>query len=400
MPSKPQGGVSKGKGKQPRGDGSGRLFLPLPESTSRLLEEARKAHKVVVHPALVLSKFVGWEEDGKEPKKDRAYENVLDELKKSEAAAQAHAWRRRRAAWLTSLGDRARRIEVEAMSPCVLWLGTPTPLELGFCLHHTYGLPYLPASSLKGLARAAMLRDISGVPVVATKEAAAAHEGDQPSDDPEQVLELFGKGGDRGHAGRVDFLDGIPLQANCLELEVMSPHHPAYYQDKSDIPHDCEDPIPLFFLRILPHSRFEIALVARETSNLEGSLELAQKYLLLGLAELGIGAKTTSGYGLFHRAGTSTPQPKESAEKDTPAIGQSLSTAERREIRGVTIHKFDPHADVLVFQDQHGNHFEASIADCERRFCINRKALNQLRKAGVRFRIEVVGNQVMGVYKE
>ncbi|MCX8072833.1 MAG: type III-B CRISPR module RAMP protein Cmr6 [Candidatus Binatia bacterium] len=395
-PGRGQGGGRHHGGGAGGGQGDGFEVATLPQSTQELVEHARR-EKFVVHPALELSKFVEWQQTQRklEPNRRRAYGYVIDCLKGSATLAQS--WRRRRKAWLEALGKRARVIEVEALSPCVLWLAAPTPLELGFCLHHTYGLPYLPGSALKGLARKAMLREELGVPVVV------------PDDEPEKkgasttdkVDELFGAGGHDGRVGKVDFLDGIPLDASCLELEVMSPHHPKYYQGESKVPHDCEDPIPLPFLRIKPTSRFEIALFARTDTEVEKYLDQAERYLLRGLEELGVGAKTSSGYGLFKLALASPAKEhaRPSASDETTA-GEPARVVERRTIAGATIDSFDIAKDLVVFTDEQGNLFHASIKECEQRFGFNRSGLNQLRTRKVRFEIHVEGTTVVAAYKK
>ncbi|GBD26343.1 hypothetical protein HRbin30_01675 [bacterium HR30] len=400
MPTKTHGGAKRPGG--PDRKGSGPAFPVLPESTRRIVIKARSEAKLQVHPWLELSKFVEWKAEQEEatPNKRAAYNNVATALQRAQSTADA--WRKRRSRWLSALGAHARTIEVEAVAPCVLWLGAPTPVELGFCLHHTYGLPYLPGSGLKGLARAAMRRELTGVPVV-DRPKGSEQKKEKQNSDPKELLELFGEGGDKGQAGRVDFLDGIPAEADCLELEVMSPHHFKYYQQgKRDEPHDCEDPRPLPFLRIRPGSKFEIALVARETNDSEKWLEQAQRYLLLGLAELGLGAKTSSGYGVFQvvssPAGGATSQP--ASAQGSAARSHATSQTERREVRGAVIEKFDLQADLLVFRDPDGNCFEASVQECEKRFSIKRTALGQMRRDHARFRIVVVGQKVVGVYKE
>ncbi len=398
------GGGSGHRGSRGGGQGNGgkdhQRIPVIPESTQKLLKNAG-----VVHPALQISKFVEWREERTEPKPDReAFQKAYEAAAKLRELAEK--WRERRSNWLRSSGERARTLVVEATTPCVLWLAAPTPLELGFCLHHTYGLPYLPGSGLKGLARAAMRRSIPGVPQVelasqSTDELArlTAKRKDEPKEKPDpetSIKELFGEGGDKGWAGKVDFLDGIPLWAGCLEQEVMSPHHPNYYQGKSPIPHDCEDPIPLPFLRIKPGARFEIALVARGNlgdEDAKSALREAEKYLLQGLEEMGLGAKTSSGYGLFQRA------PSASVSSTREQAGRESAPPEKKTVNGAVIEHFDRNEDRIVFKAPDGSTYQASMKFCQQRFGINPGSLKQLRQEQRRFRLEVEGDQVVGVYR-
>jgi CRISPR type III-B/RAMP module RAMP protein Cmr6 len=338
----------------------------LPDSTQKILDDVRK--KLPVHPGLELTKFVPWieKDHGRkvEPGRGEAFAHVIASL--SRAKELAAKWRERRRGWLERLGERALRFELETLSPCVLWLAAPTALELGFCLHHTYGVPYLPGSGLKGLARRQSLFENGGT--------------DQQPDT--ETLRLFGEGGDAGRAGLIDFLDGIPLDPACLELDVMSPHHPDYYAGRNAIPHDCEDPVPITFLRIRVGARFELALLAGANGSPD-DFARAQRVLTAGLADLGLGAKTSSGYGLFGR-----PQQMESKEQ-----GGSTKTAltSEREMVGV-VKSFDAKQIVLV--DRDGNELRLDRKDLETRFGVSSGRWNQYRKEGQRFRILIKGERV------
>lgn len=355
-------------GKRPPNGGGSAPWLPVPESTKTLLDAVAKK-RLVVHPALAVTKFVKWNRSKKELRADRdgAFGAIVEHLGSPSARDLAKAWRRRRLRWLKPLleSDRARVLEVQAVSPCVLWLAAPSPLELGFCLHHTYGLPYLPGSGLKGLARAGMTRALGG----------------SVEEPPREVLQLFGEGGDEGHAGLVDFLDGIPIEADCLEPEVMSPHHPSYYQGKEEVPHDGEDPVPLYFLRIKPASRFEIALVGRRGAS-RRDLEKAEECLLQSLREMGLGGKTSSGYGLF---GPPQPSPPSGPGKGAPQPPAASGSGKRTLV--VQVERFDPKRRTVTFKVVQGGQgpLEANMDELQNRFGFSRLKWNDHRKSGQQF---------------
>jgi CRISPR type III-B/RAMP module RAMP protein Cmr6 len=406
------GGGHRGGGGGGHGNGGGenRRIYVLPESTEKLVRDA-----AVVHTGLQVSKFVEWKREGKGSKPDRGAAFRAACVTVAKLSNLLVAWHARRTKWLQALGERGKSLVVKAKTPCVLWLAAPTPLELGFCLHHTYGVPYLPGSGLKGLARAAMRRSILGVPQVewanaSTDEQAGltAKRKDEPKEKPDPetpIKELFGEGGDKGWAGKVDFLDGIPLEAGCLEQEVMSPHHPDYYQGKSPIPHDCEDPIPLPFLRIKPGARFEIALVARGNlgdEDAKSALRDAEKYLLQGLSDMGLGAKTSSGYGLFEIEPTDEPASSTArgqARAEAATTGPVSGPATKKTIEGAVIDSFDSKTDRLVFKAPDGSSYEVSIRFCRQKFGINPGGLNHWRRERTPFRLEVEGGRVIGVYR-
>lgn len=340
----------------------------LPVSTQKILDGARR--KVPVHPGLELTKFVAWSETNRgrqfQPLRPETFQNVLTSL--GRASDLATKWRERRAGWLMAIGDRALRLEIETVSPCVLWLAAPTALELGFCLHHTYGLPYLPGSALKGVARRQCLWE---------NEAA-------DSRPDAETLGLFGQGGDTGHAGRIDFLDGIPLDPTCLELDVMNPHHPDYYSGRNRIPHDCEGPIPLTFLRIRVGARFEVAIVAGPKGE-AADLARARELLLAALTDLGLGAKTSSGYGLF---AIPASLGGESDDKQMSPEGQGPGP---REVIAV-VKSFD--ANEVVFTTADGTELRFARKDLDGRFQMTQQRWNQYRKSGQKLRLVAKNGRV------
>lgn len=190
---------------------------------------------------------------------------------------------------------------VEAKSRVLLHPATgSTVTEGGLLLHHTYGVPYLPGSALKGLTRRRAQR--AGMP-------------------EEQLTALFGlerKGEESpearsDEAGILDFCDAlwVPERPSVpedgtwspLAFEIVNPHHSAYYATAGkDRPHPLEtdEPIPTELLTIRPGTRFLLVL---EAPDLGGDIAgewlrwVRDDVLLPALSEDGIGARTTAGYG-------------------------------------------------------------------------------------------------------
>ncbi|MCX7803356.1 MAG: RAMP superfamily CRISPR-associated protein, partial [Meiothermus ruber] len=54
--------------------------------------------------------------------------------------------------WKETLKD-AVWLEATTCTPLAIGLGNSSPIENGLAIHHTYGVPYLPGSALKGLLR-------------------------------------------------------------------------------------------------------------------------------------------------------------------------------------------------------------------------------------------------------
>ena len=188
-------------------------------------------------------------------------------------------------------------------SPAAIGLGATSPIEVGFTLHHTYGVPYLPGSALKGLAR---------------RSAERFHLSKQ------EMEILFGDDSETGStsAGYITFWDGwlIPTTQPPLQSDVITVHHPEYYTSGNALlrseentgkpfttpitpPTDCDDPNPVPFLSIPQGTSFAVVLTCQaESGEDDRALQWAQTaatILQYGLTTLGFGAKTNSGYGIF-----------------------------------------------------------------------------------------------------
>src|SRR5436309_8561419 len=77
----------------------------------------------------------------------------------------------------------------------VIGLGGESVLETDITLHHLYGIPFIPASALKGLTRAYVTQEVEG------------YKSDKIDNDNEEVKRIFGS---QEHAGTVIFFDAMP----------------------------------------------------------------------------------------------------------------------------------------------------------------------------------------------
>lgn len=102
-------------------------------------------------------------------------------------------------------------------------------------------------------------------------------------------------------AGTIAFLTASPNKDPGLELDVLTPHHTAYYEGKKPGAPDTEDPVPVYFPTIkaqAANEHFTFPLIPLARAN-EGDVQLAKTFLCHGLELLGVGAKTHAGYGWF-----------------------------------------------------------------------------------------------------
>lgn len=183
----------------------------------------------------------------------------------------------------------------------VIGLGGAGVLETSITLHRTYGVPYLPGSALKGLASSYAHRKLDG-------DHWKKANGDNPQGN--NYVTLFGN---TEAAGYVTFLDALPLEYT-IHRDVLTPHHTDYNSGGDAPPADWDNPIPVPFLSC--SGTFLVAVIApREWK------ETVLEILKLALAEEGIGAKTSSGYGRIVQT-QETPNPlNRMSEGDVQAEG-------------------------------------------------------------------------------
>jgi CRISPR-associated protein Cmr6 len=234
----------------------------------------------------------------------------------------------------------------------VIGLGEKTALEAGFTFHRIYGFPIIPGSALKGLARMVALFEIaeilqiSKLPLSGMKERKQAKNNKKSpleklddllmanderiqdesqrkvADENEQkkldtlrqekglthldiephrdLIKTFRRIFGTPYAGgEVIFFDAMPAEPPQLEVDVMTVHYRSYYEDKSNQkpPADNDNPNPIPFLTV-GKTLFSFAVGRRGEKDKEAQQQ-AEDWLKYGLKELGVGVKTSAGYGYF-----------------------------------------------------------------------------------------------------
>lgn len=257
-------------------------MIHLVQSSRDALSEPNQ--KQGSHPGLILQKYLShYEENG--TKKRDLLEKARAAIVKAAAVYPAVYSRYRE----TLKGSVSHMFEVNGRM--VIGLGTSSVLETGILLHHTFAVPYIPGSALKGLT-SHYCQELWG-------------------DDPDFAIggvyynTLFGSTEDAGH---IVFHDAYPdpeTVEKSLNLDVMTVHHREYYESGkgneggvsvAKAPTDFDDPNPIPFLSVT--GKFWIAL-SSDVENEDGRkwTELAMKLLTEALFNWGIGGKTSSGYG-------------------------------------------------------------------------------------------------------
>lgn len=254
----------------------------------------------------------------------------------------------------------ATRFEAQARGRLVVGLGGKGVLEFGLTLQHVTGLPVIPGSALKGLARTYGLLTIAaelGVPVLPPSQVSTLNEKNHAS--PLEILDaaLVASNGGREEALKplsdvlknvdakivrllADKLDnltaashyrsafgsqeaggvcifydavvaGLPQNGTLFEADVMTPHFVEYYTTSGEQPpHDAGNPNPITFMTVAAGTTFAFAVGLRpggDAAARDQAREQAVLWLQAALRELGIGAKTAAGYGVFRILPNGTP---------------------------------------------------------------------------------------------
>ena len=257
------------------------MRAPLPQDTRSFIGE-KDALQKTSNLGLLLNKYVNaWSDDWQ--MKDNSKSDFLKKVINGktfapEGLAYVEAVCKRQRAAAKHLAETAWAVEtfsVVTESRLVLGLGGTSVIETAIALHPLFGFPYLPASGVKGLARAyaeialdipsADIRDIFG-----SEEKDPRHAGNN-------------------RQGKVMFTDGLPSAFPRLEVDIMNPHFGEYYQGAKP-PADYLSPVPVFFLAVAAGEAFSFALFSRD----ERYAALARKWLIGASPSLVPGARRMS----------------------------------------------------------------------------------------------------------
>lgn len=201
-----------------------------------------------------------------------------------------------------------RILEPSSSWRTIIGLGGESVYEVSMTLHHIYGIPYIPASSIKGLLRNYLI-------------ATCFNKSEENAEKNKLMSVIFGS---TDNQGKAVFFDAFPKTNPTIEADIMNVHYSSYYGG-NDAPTDTSNPIPVQFLTVGKGTKFEIHIAYNskdikcadlfadeEKKELEifkkiwernptgesiTILDFVQLALDKALSEHGIGAKTAVGYG-------------------------------------------------------------------------------------------------------
>lgn len=237
----------------------------------------------------------------------------------------------------SSAGDRFA--ELTLASRLLVGHGNSSATGVGLTVHHTWGVPVIPGSSLKGLV--AHYVDATYGPADPDREPWEQPSNERARADYQGVTwnksrvergpgaiyrALFGAPDARedeamrehdlaagASAGLVTFHDALYVPDSIAHnkpfaADVLTVHQKGYYDSSGKCwPNDYDSPNPVAFLTVRPKCRLQLAL-----SGPSEWTDLAAQLLGDALQTWGVGGKTSAGYGIGTVGAWKQPEPRRS----------------------------------------------------------------------------------------
>ena len=206
----------------------------------------------------------------------------------------------------------------------------------GISLDRIFGLPLIPGSAVKGIARHAAWLEVQETP------------------EKQALLNRVFGADDSSNQGAVSFLQATPTNATEIVVDITNVHYPNYYQGKEPVA-KTERPQPNTFPVVERGAEFAFPIVLNGLDLDPALLEAAKRWLLAALTENGLGAKTAAGYGWFSDMDAEL-RAKEEAER-------AAAEAERKRVEeAAAIEKIKKDAFDALSPDERINTLKIQIA--------------------------------------
>jgi len=246
------------------------------ESLKKLISDDLKD----AHAGLLMQRgLTKWDKDDKKAKAD-----LIQKIAKIPAPKKDSLYALAFTRWVQATSDTCRFATLAAGISGRLYTGLNSAgvLETGISTHHTYGMPLIAGSSVKGIARS---------------------HAESLGLDKAHLTVLFGDDSDSGSlkAGALVWHDAwfIPANTPPFAAEIITTHHQDYYNGKQLEADEMESPIPN--QQIATQGNFYF--VIESAPGAQAWAAYAQNLLFQALQTQGAGSKTASGYGYFPEAG-------------------------------------------------------------------------------------------------
>ena len=321
------------------------------ESLKKLISDDLKD----AHAGLLMQRgLVEWSQDDKQAKAD-----LIKKIARIPAPAleESSLYGLAFTRWVQATSDTSRFATLAAGISGRLYTGLNSAgtLETGISTHHTYGMPLIAGSSVKGIARS---------------------HAESLGLDKVHLTVLFGDDSDSGSlkAGALVWHDAwfVPANTPPFAAEIITTHHQDYYNGKQPEADEMESPIPN--QQIATQGSFYF--VIESAPGAQAWAVYAQNLLSRALQTQGAGSKTASGYGYFKKAGKEDEADEEaqrSIRNIREAQQQALAVQQKAaELATMPAHqrfiqtwqdKMAAHTDLIVNNDAHTKLYKDWIAD-------------------------------------
>lgn len=215
-----------------------------------------------------------------------------------------------------------KEIQLTSKRRLALGLGNASVFETSITLHHIYGIPYIPATAVKGILRSWIITEYfskngqnlknAECNALQNLEFCKIFGASEVCDDNKTKTAVSTQMKKDAYMGDIVFFDAFPVNPPTVELDIMNPHYPNYYNNDIDNkefqpPVDWQNPVPIFFLTV-KDTTFQFLFGIRKgrkkfdvdfgNGKRKGDvIKVLTDLLKEALSNHGIGAKTAVGYG-------------------------------------------------------------------------------------------------------
>lgn len=279
-------------------------MIPIPATEQKLLE------KSTANFSLLSPRVVEWTKN-KRGEFSSSTEMMQILFKKSEISFSSKLLekiQKKQKAYIDCLKEMSVasfEIKAKSSSPFITGLGSGHPTETGMILDRNTGLPYIPASSIKGVLRLSQAIN-------------CADENGNVDENDKRIVKYFGTTSDAQEAkrGQLFILDAYPDSERVpkLKLDIMNPHFGNYYSGTNKQPVETETPVPIKFLTVKEETAFVFRCafmpLGNEILSENERQEIQQDVDAMfdtAFETVGFGGKTAIGYGRFKKIVTGVP---------------------------------------------------------------------------------------------
>ena len=198
----------------------------------------------------------------------------------------------------------------------------------GITLDRIFGLPFIPGSAVKGVARAAALAEVKQNPQLFETFARVFGTAESDYQRNGELADFSCPDGlSKNIKGAITFIQATPVNDAKIVVDITTVHYPDYYRTGKPADEKNESPKPNHFPAVERGAEFAFPILLNSMSDDVKLLEAAERWLNIAMEQNGFGAKTAAGYGWFTDL-TEEKRQKEKAEKQQQEAIEAQQRAE------------------------------------------------------------------------